>query len=280
MAVYGKDNIIEVVRMQKAPYWRIIETIEKRNAGNYVATANFENPELGLESSLSDLRRVLNLLTPGRYILTSFYKNDVKKSGVDTWIEVESGSAMKDASISGTGAAEFYLEGIGKVTPENFESAIEAKFKKMKEEEAEKLRIKNLQDENTRLKAELREHNNGIDRGMISIGSVVWQVMRGTEAGKEVIGMFNELKKMNSHGTKPQPQKQDAPKSSYEEAEVVDESISGNSSVAEKQMEEALETLAKDNPELISQLQMMAKLKTENPDMFNDAVENLKTIAG
>lgn len=278
MAVYGKENIIEVVRMQKAPYWRLMETIEKRNAGNYIATANFDNPELGLEDSLGHLRKALNVLTPGRYILTAFLKPDAKKSGVDTWIEVETGSAQRDASISGTSSAEFYLEGIGKVTPENFGSAIEQKFKKMKEEEAEKLRIRNLEEENRRLKAEAREYESGLNRGILSIGSVVWNVMRGTPAGKEVIGMFNDLKKMN---TEPKPastvHRQDAAKDQYEAAEVVDESISG---MAEKQMEEALETLAKDNPELISQLQMLAKLKTENPDMFNDAVDNLKTIAG
>lgn len=280
MAVFGKDNIVEVVRMQKSPYWRVMETVNSRQAGNYIATADFANPELGLEDSLGKLRDVLNKLTPGRYLLTSFYKSDAKKSGVDTWIEIESGNT-RDASISGTGS-DFYLEGIGKVTPENFESAIEQKFKKLKEEENEKLRIKNIEEENRRLKLEMREYDSSMNRGIMSIGAVVWNVMRTTEAGKEVIGMMGEFKKFNQPKPNPEPQAADAPRSAYDEAEIVnDTSISGSANGnAEEQMQAALETLAKDNPELIAQLQMMARLKTENPELFNDAVDNLKTIAG
>lgn len=280
MAVLGKENIIEVVRMQKAPYWRVMETVNSRQAGNYIATADFDNPELGIEDSLGKLRNVLNKLTPGRYLLTAFYKTDAKKSGVDTWIEVESGGHAKDATISGTGA-DFYLEGIGKVTADNFEQAIEQKFKKLKDEENEKLRIKNIEEENRRMKLEMREYDSSMNRGIMSIGAVVWNVMRTTEAGKEVIGMMGDFKKFNQDAKpKPNPQPADAPRSAYDEAVIVDDSISGAGGNAEAQMEAALETLAKDNPELISQLQLLAKLKSENPDLFNDAVDNLKTIAG
>lgn len=265
--------------MQKAPYWRIIETNEKRQAGNYVATADFENPELGLEDSLGMLRSVLNRLTPGRYILTSFIKSDAKRSGVDTWIEVE-GTSSAPAAVSGvTQPSHTFLDGIGMVTLDNIGEAIEKKFAMEKKKEQEAERIKKLEEENARLKAEAREHETGFNKGVLSIGSIVWNMMRDTPAGKEVIGMMGEFKKM---GTEPGAAAGSRPASSngFTEAEVVDENVSGTDGDVPQGMVDALDVLAKDNPDLVPQLQMLAKVKQDNPDLFQDAIENLKIIAG
>ena len=72
MAVYGKSNVVEIVRMHKTPYWRISESAEKRAAGNHVVTADFEAVDLGLEYSIDMLQMSLSRLTPGRYLLSAF----------------------------------------------------------------------------------------------------------------------------------------------------------------------------------------------------------------
>jgi|CXWL01.1.fsa_nt_gi hypothetical protein len=281
MAIWGKDNIVETTRIHKCPYWRIYRTQTDKDAGNVVACSDTDNPNLGLEDSADKLRSALSRLTPGRYLMTAYKSASATKGGISTDIEVESnGANAQVAGIgnSGSGQSGAYIEGIGMVTIENLGEVVEKKFAMMKAKEAEERRIKSLEEENRTLKAEAREHETGINKGLLSIGSIVWERIRGTAHGKEVIGMFNEIKKATAEKNGSTVTKKDAPDSAYATAEVVEEKV-GEAGDVPQEMVDALDELAKDNPELIQQLQMMAKLKKEDPEMFKDAIEQLKTVA-
>ncbi|RTL56239.1 MAG: hypothetical protein EKK37_17350 [Sphingobacteriales bacterium] len=272
MAIQGKANVLEMVRMMKAPYWRIYETRDKAQNGQPIATANEEHENMGIDDSVNMLTTTLNRLTAGQYVFKAYEKPADKRARVDSMIEIESG---RDVSISGTGnAVSFAIEGFGNVTPANFEQAIEFKHQKLQEKLKEEERIKKLEEENKNLKKQVNEYESGYNNGIRGIGAVVWSVMRNTPAGKEIMGMAGHFMKQarNNAAASPgaQPKKEEG---EFTDAVVVDEAMSAE---AHKRMEAALESLAEDNEELIQQLEALAKMKKEDPEMFQQAVGMLQ----
>lgn len=282
MAVYGITNIVETVRLHRMPYWKIYRTQTDRDAGNVIACADFENPNLGLEESAARLSEALRRQTPGKYIITAFKSPGQSKGGLSTDVEVEYTGINSATGIGAVNnnSSSFHMDGIGEVTPQNIGQVIEKKLAELKEKEKEENRVLQLEAENKRLTSELKEYDNGVNKGLLSIGSIVWNMMRGTDAGKEVIGMMSDFKKYSNnvgknHAPGPSTGGSSNPKEQFEEAEVVE-----MSDEKAKQMTEALESLSKDNPDMIKQLQMLAKLKQDNPEMFKEAVDNLNVIVG
>jgi hypothetical protein len=282
MAVYGISNVVETLRLQRMPYWKIYRTQTDRDAGNVIAAADFENPNLGMEESCARLNDMLRRQTPGKYIMTAFKSPGQSKGGISTDIEVEYTGINNASGIGGTAAnansSAFVVDGIGVVTPENIGEVVEKKFKELEQKKKEEERIRNMEAENKRLKLEARQYESGINRGLLSIGSLVWNMMRGTDAGKEVIGMINEFKKYNGNAAAHTPAPgaaTDKPASEYEESNVIEPDEATG-----RRMASALDTLAENNNELVQQLEMLARVKKENPDLFNEAVDNLKTFAG
>lgn len=272
MAIFGKSSIIEHVRSMGFVYWRIYQSAQDKNAGNYVASADFNNPNLGPEASMDALNLSLGRLTAGQYLLSCYEKPGQSKGGINTYIEVESNGS---AAVSGIGAVQpastFFLEGIGAVTPENFESAVEQKMQKMMDQQREKDRVVALEKELVELKKEKRENEGGFQRGIMTIGSVLYGTISKSPAGKEFIGMARDLFFQAKAGERSAAATSEG---SVEEAHVI-----GSVNNDEERLLGAVEKLSKDNPEFLEQIEMLAKLKETDPDTFNQAVDGLKNFS-
>lgn len=269
MALYGKDNIIEHVRAMELVYWRIFQSANDKNAGNYIATADFNKENLGQEEALSTLRQTLNRLTSGNYLLSVYQRPGMSKGGVNTFIEIENNSMSSAISGVNNTPAVFHLEGIGAVTADNFEEAVEKKMEKMMAAQKAKDDMAALKAENALLKKEKLENEGGINRGLMAVGSVLYSTMSKSPAGKEFIGMAKDLffqanaaNRTAAAGGEP-----------VEDAEVI-----GAVGSKEERLIAAMEKLQVDNPELLEQIEMMAELKQKDPDTFNQAIEGLKNF--
>ena len=136
MAIVGKHNVIELVRLQKAPYWRLYENNQKRQSGNYIDQADSTDPNLDADISANNLRQALERLSSGTYVLVAFPTKDKTKGGIDKLIEIDGNGNRASAAINGLGQqAGLFVEGIGQVTSENFSEVIDARIKKVREEE-------------------------------------------------------------------------------------------------------------------------------------------------
>lgn len=287
MAIYGSHNIVESLRAAKTPYWKLYRSSQDRAAGNYICAADFDNPDLGVEQSCEDLRSMLQKQTPGRYVLTAYKSAKDTKGGLGADIEVENNghnTAAGSSAISGISSENkaAFVEGIGMVTLDNIGEVIEKKIKLEAERKAAEQRIKDIEAENARLKAEARDYDTGLNKGIMAIGAIVWGKIRNTPTGKEVIGMFSEVKKIangqpSTATGQPSPDNGHPSSASDQRLSDTDAAISGE---APPEMINALEVLAENNDDLVNQLVMLARVKKENPEVFADAIENLKIIAG
>ncbi len=269
MAIVGKHNVLELVRMQKTPYWKLFETANKRTSSNYIDQADFSQPDVDLDVSIENLRRCLDRLSSGSYLLVSYATRDKTKGGIDTMIEIE-GIGRGMSAIGAVGSpGEFYADGIGKVTAENFGEVIEAKFKKMQDDLKRDQEQARLKAENVELKRALREKESGFNKGIMSIGAVAYGWMKDTPAGKEFIGMAKKaMFGMKAAG--------DANTTEDTEAEVMNDHPGvGSTEDAEDAIVGTLERLSKDNPDLVKQLKKLADLKDKDPDTFKMAVDSL-----
>lgn len=278
MAIRGRDNVIELLRMQKTPYWKLAQTAQARSAGNYVATADFTNPDLGIEASLDALRTTLDRLTSGRYVLVAFQSaENTKRGGVDTDIEIESGGI---AAISGIAAQpKLILDGIGEVTPENFNNVIEQKFKAMRAQEKEEQRIKDLEAENKRLKAEASEYSSGVNKGLYSIGALIWEQVRQTKGGRELAGMIGQAMGAAARSEKPQ---NDRPAAAMTEAST---QPGAEDATGESRCVRALSSMLdgkEEDPaaqnELADQLELLAQVKKNNPALLEQGLNFIKNM--
>jgi len=275
MAIYKIHNIVESVRAARCPFWKVYRSVVDRSAGNYICSADFDNPELGIEASCEHLRNMLKMQTPGRYVLAAYKRNTDNKGGLGADIEIEyEDNNIKIAAIGNTEPAVKYIDGIGAVTLDNIDEVIDKKIKLNAAKQAEEARIKAMEAENARLKDELRENETGLNKGIMAIGSIVWGKVRGTPLGQEVIGMFSQIKKATA-----EQESKVVNMHEHTNTDTVDASISGTED-APPEMINALTDLSNNNPDLVNQLVMLAKVKKEQPDLFKDAIENLKLIAG
>ncbi len=279
MAIYNIHNIVESVRAAKTPYWKIYRTVVDRAAGNYICAADFENPELGIEASCEQLRTMLMMQTPGRYVMTAYRRVSDVKGGLGSDIEIEYKDAISAAKIGATEQQQqAYVEGIGMVTLDNIGEVIDKKIKLIADKKAEEARIRSLEEDNKRLKEEARENDTGLNKGIMAIGAIVWNQVRSTPLGKEVLGMVSQF---NSATSEKQPGKSvEVQDKVYSEHSVSNDDSAISGTEAPPEMVNALTDLSENNPELTNQLVMLAKLKKDNPDLFQDAIENLKLIAG
>lgn len=278
MAILGKENVLEMVRQMKSPYWKISENKAAKEQGNYVAKADFENANLGLEESLDVLRTAMNRLTPGQYFFTAAKSTGVSKGIIDCLIEI----TRDGNSVAGIGSVGYvkplYLDGIGEVTADNFEQAIEAKFKKMQEEVDKKKREQDLLDENKRLKAELADKESGINGGLYSIGAMIWPQLKKSAVAKDLmktiagVGMAT-AKDAGSH----------TPPLGEQEGAVSSSPLQGTGADPQERITAALGSLLGDDPEnpqsqeeLAEQLELLAKTKRQDPDTYNMGLDYLK----
>lgn len=272
MAILGKDNIVEMARTHKAPYWRIYESEAKRSNGNYVSSADFDNLNIGLEESLDSLRKSLGMLSSGRYLFVAYTSADKKKGGIDAWVEIESSgnnSAISGfTSGSGNGESSFVVEGIGRITPDNFNDVIDLKIKKMVEEQNRQNELKALKEKISTLEREKRENDGAFNKGIMSIGAIAYGIVSKTKDGKEFIGLVRDTV---ISGRKNDNRQQQKP------TDVTHEEVS-SSQVDEDRIVSVLERLQKDNPALVDQLAKLADLKENDPDMFNNAIGMLNEM--
>lgn len=265
MAITGKHNVLQLVRMQKAPYWKLYQSDGKRQAGNFINQADFNDSNLDIEASVESLRWTLDTLTTGLYHLTAWTTKDKTKGGIDTTIEID-GNGSRVAAI---GAVDngFHIDGFGRVTSENFSEAITTKMKAMLEEQRKEQELANLKAENARLQKELNESESGFKKGVISIGSVLYDNIKETPSGKEFIGMAQKVLFGINKASASQQHTVDA------KAEVVSTSAGDD----DDRLAAACERLAANNPQWLEQLEKLAKLKENDPGTFEMAVDSLNS---
>lgn len=278
MAILGKENVLEMVRQMKSPYWKISENKQAKEQGNYVAKADFENATLGLEEGIDTLRNAMNRLTPGQYFFTAAKSPGISKGITDCIIEIQrDGSNVAGIGNTGAYSKPLYLDGIGEVTAENFEQAIEAKFKKMQDEADRKRKEHELADENKRLKTELAEKESGINGGLYSIGAMFWPQLKKSDVAKDMIktvagmGMIPAEKKEtdSNQGASYSP-----PPGELEGADPQSRIAAALGAM----LGDDAENIAKQN-ELAEQLELLARVKKENPEMLDTGLEYLKSMA-
>lgn len=258
--------MLEVLRINKTPYWRLYESSNKRTSGNFIDTADFTDADLDVSLSVENLRKALERLSTGTYILTAYTSKDKSKGGIDTVIEVE-GSHSHSSHVAAIGAVtnDFVVEGIGRVTAENFESVLEAKFKAMQEQARKEQELASLKAEVTNLKKQVEENETGFNKGVMGIGSVLYDIVKSTPSGKEFIGMAAKA----LFGAK-------APSAPATQLAGTDSpSGAGAGEDDENRVTNALERLASNNPDFIGQLEKLAHLKETDPGTFEVAVSSL-----
>lgn len=272
MAIFGKENVIDMVRFQKLPYWKIAETANSKSAGNFVAKFESEVDNPSLDESLNLLRQALNRLTPGQYFFVATPKENSYKNNIDCTIVIEnSNSPAQIAGIVNSGLNKpLYLDGIGEVTPENFSDAIAKKFSLMQKELEEKQKRQQLEEENKRLKKELEEKESGINGGLLSIATMFWPTLKKTPAALEIM-------KVVSGGMKPQ-----------QNTVPTAQTLSGTETTTEnteQRIQSALSGLLGDDPEnpaaqqkLADDLELLAKVKRENPDVYDMGLDYLTNM--
>ncbi len=264
MAIVGKHNVIELLRIQKTPYWRLYENNNKRTSGNFIDSADFTDATLDVAISAEQLRRSLDMLSTGVYVLTAYTSKDKSKGGIDTLIEIEGRSGGASSAISGIGTApEFYMDGIGRVTSDNFEAAIDAKIEKVRQEDKKAAEDAAIRRELSELKKQISENESGFQKGIISIGSVLFDVMKDTESGKKVMGLASKVY-MATKDTSAVAGTNSTPLASGDEGSNEEDRVTA-----------ALEKLGKNNPDFVGQLEKLANLKETDPSTFEMAVSSL-----
>ncbi|MES2773382.1 MAG: hypothetical protein V4722_04320 [Bacteroidota bacterium] len=262
-SIVGKENVLWAVRYHDLPYWKIFDSENKKAAGNVAFKVSDQDAQ-SIELSTQSLSRAMDMLGPGRYLFTAMKSNaQDKRGGIDTSIELGVPSGKPNDAIAGIGGAGagFFMEGIGQITPDNFEEAIEKKIKKVQEEAARVQELKNLQEELKAMKAEKTANDSSFRNGVMAIGTIAWPVLKKSPVVSELMGSIGGLVKMidNAGG---------------ETTVDTNAEISGVDEQA--RAEKALEKLADNNPDFAKELEMLAKLKETNPDMYAQGLDFIK----
>ncbi|MBC7509669.1 MAG: hypothetical protein H7320_13115 [Ferruginibacter sp.] len=280
MAIYLRRNVVELVRSAKCPYWKIFETEAKKTAGNYVTSADFEVADLGINAACDELTAKLSCLSQGRYIITAYEKNDGKRKGVDSWIELEPGVGLT-TPISGIGSTEttgFVIAGFGVVTPDNFEQAIESKMAGMLAKQREADHLKALELEVKALKLEIKENNTGLNKGLVSVGTVMYGAMSKSPHFKDVIGLIGDVTKaangMHPNDTELRTVAEELPQN-HQEGETAE---IGGVAVNQDRLFSALDKIANNNPDVLAHLEKLGNLRQRDPDTYNSGLDILDTL--
>lgn len=283
MAIYLRNNVVSMVRASKCPYWKIYENDQKKTAGNFVASADFEVADLGINAATDDLQIKLGHLSQGRYILTSYEKNDGKRKGLDSWIELEAlAGANQPSAISGVNTpAEFFMEGIGKVNAENFEDAIEKKMAGMLEKQRKIDEEIALRAEVALLRREARENESGFNKGLMSIGAVLYPHVSKTPGFKDLVAVVGtavaQSNTANINGTAApaaaEPGAEELP-ANHVEGDLCE---IGGVHVEQARLFGALDKLGANNPEVLKHLELLANLKENDQSMYDMAVSFAET---
>jgi hypothetical protein len=273
MAIYKRNNVVEMVRGSNCPYWKIFEDASKKTAGNYVASADFDVADLGINASCDALQVKLAMLSQGRYILTAYEKNDGKRKGLDSAIELE---PAFDSPIAGIGAVaadtKIYIEGIGNVTPENIGEAMERKFQIMLDKQKEDNRVTALQNRVKELETEARENSSALNRGVMSIGTVLYTAVSKTPAFKEVMGVVGDITKMAK--TEPAPVIGTTEVTDTTNNHVDGDMMEiGGTHVNQDRMLAALDKLGANNPHVLDHIESLAALKQNDPDSYQAGLD-------
>jgi hypothetical protein len=284
MAVEGKFQVIENLRAAKLVYWRIFESTGQKSSGAFLATADFENPDLLEKDSYADLQSALNRLSRGRYIMTAYRTNSTKGGAAyDTSIELE-GTGSSSAISGINDPATFYLEGIGKVTPENFEEAIDKKLSiKLALMDKEK-EYRALRDRVKQLEAEAKDNEGMVNRGLMAVGTVLYGQLSKTPQFKEMIGMVADVTKAAATGSNQQQAQFLGGPNEQDKAPLPDNHVEGDSAeiggvkVNQDELFGTLDELGKDNPDVLDHLKILANLKKNNPAMYAEAVDMAKAL--
>lgn len=275
MPINGRRNVVDTLRELKLPYWKISESQNALGNGNFIIAFDPEGNEVNpdLETSMRQLETALLRLTPGTYFMSG--KRVAKAEGKNVFagsISIESSNSNAVAGIGSTAAPMFI--GSTQVTPENLGEVIAGEFAKMqaqlKKEQEEKL----LKEENLRLKKELAEKESGITGGLYSIGSLFWEQIKKSPAAKEMIATIagTALRSNavgNEHSTEPA--------TSNAQGLTEDFETRTGSAIA------GLLGDGADKPEvqneLASNLELLARLKRDQPEVYDQAIESLKLMA-
>ena len=264
-AIRGIENAIACIRNGGAPYWKLHENSAKRTSGGFIAQSSYE-ADLSMDESTAQLYTALNRLTPGNYLLSSHKHGIPNKHVVD--IHVEIGYSEINKPVAGIGST-FSIEGFGAVTTDNFEAALDKKlndFMAKQKAEAELTALKNRVKE---LEAEQKENEFGVKRGIASLGTILYPIVKKMPAFKEVVSglgqIMNEAKTLNDNNE-------------TNDNNAVE--ISGVGDDAEDRIGAAVETLAKGNPNIVKELELLAKLRQKDPSLYKDGVDFAESMAG
>lgn len=272
MPLNGRKNVVDTLRELRLPYWKISESQHALGNGNFIVAFDPEGNDVNpnLDDSMRQLETALNRLTPGTYFMSG--KRVAKAEGKNVFagsISIESGTAAI-AGIGSTGKP-MYIGGT-EVTSENLGEVIKAEFEKMQAQLKKEQEEKALREENARLKKELAEKESGITGGLYSIGSLFWDQIKKSPAAKEMIATIAGT----AFKTNPGEKTAAATESSETTALSADFETRTGTAIAGLLGENA------DSPEvqneLASNLELLAKLKTEQPEVYEQAIEHLKLM--
>lgn len=280
MAIYKRSNVVEMVRAAKCPYWKIFESDQKKTAGNYVCSADWDVADLGINAACEDLVSKLNALSQGRYVLTAYEKNDGKRKGLDSWIELE--PLMGASPIAGIGSTgqidnKVYIEGIGNVSPDNIGEAIEKKFAIMQEKLRGEAELAALKLEVKTLRAEASQNDAGFNKSLISIGSLLYPIMSKTPAFKEVVGIVGDITKAARSEGASMGVGSTADETPTPENHVEGDMMEiGGTQVNQDRMLAALDKLGANNPDVLLHIETLANTKVNDPDTYQAGLDFLK----
>ncbi len=270
MAIYGKNNIIEMVRLQQCKHIKICEVGNQKDGGNFIWKTDYENNDVSVEEVCGELRRCLDKLTAGRYHIIAQKTLNAQKGNISTTIEVES-DGSRVASIGGieNNARPLFIGGT-EVTATNINEVIKQEFANMQAELARKQTEENLKRENAELKKQLAEKESGINGGLMSIGAIVLPILKKTPQGKQLLAAVAGLGLSRMDVS-------DAPVTTKEEVASIGEA---EQEEAGNRIAAALEKLNTTNAlQLADELELLAKVKTESPETFNMGLDYLKGIS-
>jgi hypothetical protein len=281
MALKGIESTKAALRATKLVYWRIFENARTKGAGSFIATSNFDDADLTQDESYRDLSEALDRLGGGRYVLMGYKKNTTHGGAqFESEFEVIPDYNRSTSTISGT--SEFYVEGIGKITPENFLDAVDKKIKDQLQKQQEEKELADLKAKIKQLESDAKENDGTINKGLLAIGTVLYPMVSKSPHFKEVFSMVSGVMKQANNAAAPVANalgSTTTPAASAAAEHVEGDTCEiGGTKVQQDELFKTLDELGTDNPEVLQHLKILAGLKKNNPAMYNEAVEMAQNL--
>jgi hypothetical protein len=268
-AVIGIENALYFARRSGVKYWKIYSA--NNNQGATIDQCS-KDADISLDQSLDELRTALHKLTPSTYKINIFRtftsdenKDNATKVVASFIVDINYGQPQHQQPVAGIGG--FSLEGIGLVTPENFEEALTKKMTSFHEKQKAADELTSLKAQLAEYKKNERETEYGFKKGILSIGTVLHPIVSKLPAYKEVMQTIS--------GVMGAANNEALPVTPLPSSALYANDISGTEESNQDQLsiEDSMRIIAHGNPNVAKELAALAKLKQQNPSMYTEGVE-------